>query len=93
MKQDPGRVDHGAEQGPGTQDNLPGSSGQAEHIDGRVLAVLKTQPGLANRGAHGADHGFPTAELPYRGKLVMLQHGIDGRQLPQRFRGDLTVTT
>ena len=50
MKQDPGRVDHGAEQGPGIQDNLPGSSGQAERIDGRVLAVLKTQPGLANRG-------------------------------------------
>ena len=93
MQQDPGRVDHGAEQRPGALNNLSGPSGQAGRIHGRVLAVLKTHAGLANRGTHAADHRFPPAEPSYDGKLVMLQHGIDWRQLPPGCRADLTVTT
>ncbi len=71
MEQDSGRVDHGAKQVPGVLDNLPGPPGQTRCIDGRGLAVLQTQPGLADRCANRANDDFAATELTEHGELVL----------------------
>ena len=81
-----GRVDHGTEEGPFTVEDLSSSMDDAPQIGRERFSLSEPLAELVEGLTDRTANGDPATQVRGIREKLMIQHGIDGRQLPPSLR-------